>query len=95
MHFASSEGHTDIVELLLDNNAEIDPLDDWCTTPLVVAIKGSHLDTANLLLKKNANANIQLDDNRRMLLHWAAEGGHAETAKLLIQYVKEIDPCSR
>ena len=27
-----------------------------------------------------------------MLLHWAAEGGHAETAKLLIQYVKEIDP---
>ena len=36
LHHAAHGGHIDIIKLLLENQAEIDPLDNWNMTPLVL-----------------------------------------------------------
>jgi len=46
---AASEGHRDMVELLLANKADINAKDNDNKTPLDYAVKNAHEDVAELL----------------------------------------------
>lgn len=59
---AAQKGHTDVVETLLLNGANIDTTDSDSNTPLIAAVFEGHQDTMNMLLKHHA----ELDHMNRM-----------------------------
>lgn len=58
LHIAATDGHFDLVCLLLQNGADIDMQDknDW--SALHCAAKHSHLDITEVLLKHRANISL-------------------------------------
>ena len=58
LRLASENGHTNVVEILLKNHADIHANNDW---PLrwASASADNHLDVVKLLLKYGANAHAQ------------------------------------
>ena len=59
LHCAASNGHTEIVKLLLENQAPIDSLDCNNWTPLHYATRWGHKETIILLLQNKADKNIK------------------------------------
>ena len=54
LHLASEQGHMDVVELLLENGAEVKSLNDYKEeTPLHLAADGGWIESIELLLKAN------------------------------------------
>jgi ankyrin repeat protein len=59
LHVASSNGHANIVEKLLDKGAEIDKEDKIGITPIMDAVATGHLNIVQLLLNRGADINKQ------------------------------------
>ena len=76
---AACNGHTDIVQVLLDHNANIHTSDEYC---LRMAAAAGHTNTVELLLQRKADIHYWDDD----ALALAARGGHIATVKLLLEY---------
>ncbi|KAJ7256364.1 ankyrin repeat-containing domain protein [Mycena rebaudengoi] len=83
---AASEGHTEIVRLLIENGADVNtpgPEDDFYSSALETAASGGHLDTVVLLLESGAEFGNALAA--------AAEGGHLEIVRLLVKMGGDIN----
>lgn len=74
---ASKNGHTEIVELLLEKGADIHAYDDRA---LVWATNGRHIETVRLLLEKGANVHANNDEALRI----ASGNDDAEIIRLLL-----------
>jgi ankyrin repeat protein len=72
---ASGQGHPQIVELLLDHDAEVDSLDEDGGTALSDAAAGGHLEIVEVLLEAGANARPK-DKYVKPAIIYAAEKGH-------------------
>jgi uncharacterized protein len=59
LHYAATNGHDEIVKILLDNSAYIDAGSPNGTTPLMMAARGGHLSTCKLLLDEGADLRIK------------------------------------
>ncbi len=59
LHYAATNGHDDIVKILLDHSAYIDATSPNGTTPLMMAARGGHLSTCKLLLDEGADLRIK------------------------------------
>lgn len=68
LHIAATEGHFDLVCLLLQHGADIDVQDknDW--SPLHCAAKHSHLDITEVLLKHKAKIDL-LTESGLLIYH--------------------------
>ena len=85
--FASRDGHTPVVELLLNKGAKIDQVnDDGRWTALMFASLNGHTSVVELLLNKGANIN-QADNFGRTALMFASWYGHTEVVELLKNYI--------
>lgn len=65
LHEACNHGHTEVVSVLLDSNANIDdPGGSGCNglTPLIDAASNGHVDIVQLLVERGAN--VMLKDQR-------------------------------
>ena len=58
LHLASSMGHSEIVEILLENHAELNVVNSNNKTPLVLAIQNGHQEIVNKLWAKGATLDI-------------------------------------
>lgn len=86
LHYASRHGHRDICEILLDHGAHVNcRTASGLSTPLHRAAYCGHSDVASLLLKRGANPAI-CDCDARNCLHKAAEGGHENLVKTIIEH---------
>ena len=56
---AAQNGHTPVIEILLENGAKIDLQNDDGITPLMWAALHDHTDAVKLLLAKGANPKIK------------------------------------
>ncbi|MBD3273212.1 hypothetical protein GF385_02565 [Candidatus Dependentiae bacterium] len=81
---AAWQGHEKIVNLLLDNYANVDKQNDKGNTPLVTAAWQGHLEIVNLLLDNSADVNKQ-NDKGWTALHHAANKGHLKIVKALVE----------
>jgi ankyrin repeat protein len=59
LHYAASGGDPALVALLLDRGAAIDALSPNGTTPLMMAARYGAIDSADLLLRRGANARLR------------------------------------
>ena len=85
LHVASFEGHTPIVQLLIDNNANPNAVDYNQRTPLHIAAIEDQIQTAQLLIKKGGTTIVKaLDADQETPLHFAAEYGNVITSWWLI-----------
>ena len=99
LHTAACNGHMDLVDLLLANNADVNAKDDIFvsdmpavfpstpgdSTPLHFAAFWGHLDVAKLLLANRADANAKNSDGRTPLGSAESMGRHG-VADLLRQH---------
>ena len=62
LHRAAFWGYTEIVELLINNEVDVNAKDDYGCTPLHDAAEYSHLEIAEMLIGRGPNMNA-LDNN--------------------------------
>ena len=84
LFIASLKGHTDIVDLLLKNNANPDLQGTNGCTPLYIASHKGHTGIVDLLLKNNANPDLQ-ETNGCTSLYIGSHKGHTDIVDLLLK----------
>ncbi|XP_031634299.1 uncharacterized protein LOC116347724 isoform X1 [Contarinia nasturtii] len=82
LHVVASVDQLDVVQFLLDNNADVEAIDFNKNTPIHIAVKNNKIENVKLLLNYGASFNAKNSDDK-MPLHLA----HDQTYELL----KQID----
>jgi len=83
--WASHNGYTEIVKILIDNGAKVDePTGSQKATALILASINGNLPTAKLLLESGANVNAA-DLEGVTAIGVAANNGHKSIVELLIK----------
>jgi ankyrin repeat protein len=82
LQWASNFGHTDVVKLLLDRDANVDFMDYDGDTALINASRAGRKECVKLLLSKGARVDFK-NDNLKTALDLAQTEGHIEIVKLL------------
>lgn len=88
LHWASSNGHSQLAEGLLEANANINAVDKGSWTPLFWAVLRGHDTVARLLLDRGAHP-LERDENGLTPVHWAILAGAGDLITLLLEYAKE------
>lgn len=87
LHLAALNGRKGIVEFLLNNKADINLADAQGCLPLHLASWNGHGDIVELLLKYDTNSTTinHLTNSKETSLHFAAQYGHNEVARILVK----------
>jgi ankyrin repeat protein len=80
---ASKHGYTEMVKLLIENNADIHDKND---SSLSLASINGHLEIVKILIQNNADVLAK----NNYALRWASRNGHAEIVRLLIENNADI-----
>ena len=88
LYEAAENGHSEVVRLLLEAGAKIEPSPlgrlFMQRTALHVAAAKGHFDVVRLLLEEGAEKDAGDSEWRRTALHVAAQNGHSNVVKLLL-----------
>ena len=87
---AAVEGHTDCVEYLIQNGAQLNLKDYERKTPLMRAAMEGRTDCVKYLLQNGAQLDLT-DHVGNTALHLAAEGGHLEVLKRLVEAGQDVN----
>ncbi|KAL8589410.1 hypothetical protein ACOMHN_021562 [Nucella lapillus] len=83
LHVACHHGHFEVVQVLLDLNADINMQDTFGFTPLYKACHGQHLEVVKLLIARGADTNLSNTNSSTPLL-MACYYGHYSVARELL-----------
>nr|XP_006818438.1 PREDICTED: death-associated protein kinase 1-like [Saccoglossus kowalevskii] len=83
LHKAAYYGFTVLVDLLLNNSANVRAVDNEKNTPLHEAARNGHTQAVEMLINKGANVNVVNKFNKTPL-HHAAEDGNKQSAEALL-----------
>jgi ankyrin repeat protein len=84
------EKNFDVVQLLLDHNADVRVHDNKGNTPLHLAAESGRLEIARILLKSNAEVNSRNDDGYTPLSPCIEEGIRPDVALLLLDHNADV-----
>lgn len=84
LHFAAENNHSEMVRLLLRNNALIEAVSDGNWTAFLIAAKRGHAKTVDALLSSEAKVNARTSSGMTAL-HWAADLGHLDVVKRILR----------
>ncbi|KAI9651417.1 MAG: hypothetical protein M1829_003023 [Trizodia sp. TS-e1964] len=87
---AASNGFETVVQLLLDNGANIEASDKRGATALMVAASGGHRAVVQILLDKRANIEAGCRYGQTALI-WAASKGHGAVVQILLDKGANIE----
>jgi hypothetical protein len=90
--YAAGRGHLEVVQRLLDAEADVNADADFGRTALQAAAEGGHLEVVQRLLDAEANVNTAAAIYKgRTALQAAAEGGHLEVVQRLLDAKADIN----
>jgi hypothetical protein len=92
LHAAASNGHKEIVEILIANGANINIVNKFNCTPIYFAAALGYTEIVKLLLEKGANTNIKEVQKGETPVDAAKRNGHMEIVNLLSQ-AKRVTKC--
>ena len=87
---AAKIGNTEVVKLLLKENADVNIQNENGWTSLMLASLNGHSQVVELLLKANADVNIQDEDGWTALMI-ASLNGHTQVVKLLLKENADVN----
>ena len=87
---ASGKGNLEIVNVLLESNADPKISGDNGKTALSIALRRNHLKVAEALLAKGADINVK-DEKGVTALMWAVYEGRTETVKFIIDNKADVN----
>ena len=98
LHYAAGNGHLDMVEFLISNDADVNAGDAHGVTPLHLAADGYSPQVVAALIQAKAEINPRTrsinehsDWSNSTPLHWAATEGRSENAKVLLDAGADIE----
>jgi cytohesin len=89
LYFASSEGHKEIVELLIANGAHVNPRADIGDTPLDGAIEDNHTEIADILRKHGGKSGVE--HSIRVAAGATGRKGNIEAVKQYLAAGTDVD----
>ncbi len=90
LHYASRDGHTEIVKLLLVNKANVHCKDVNGNTALINASEKGHIDIVEILLMYGADVQAENEWKETSLLV-ASRNGHSAVVKLLLKAGADVN----
>jgi len=94
LHLATSKGHFDAVQILIEYSCNIDATDVKGNSALLAASFNGHDGIVQLLLKNDANMNT-MNNKGDTPLHNAASEGHIEVVKTLIKHGADVNAVNK
>uniref|UniRef100_A0A670ZND9 Ankyrin repeat domain 17 n=1 Tax=Pseudonaja textilis TaxID=8673 RepID=A0A670ZND9_PSETE len=91
--YACENGHTDVADVLLQADADLEHESEGGRTPLMKAARAGHVCTVQFLISKGANVNRTTANNDHTVLSLACAGGHLAVVELLLAH--GADPTHR
>ncbi len=92
LHFAAKTGNLEIIEILLDNGADVNIRSFEGTTPVYNAVKHGHNEAIKLLYRHGANLDLAAEGIGSTPLHSASYVGNLEAVKELVGLGAKVDP---
>ncbi|XP_071178364.1 uncharacterized protein [Mytilus edulis] len=89
---ACKNGHTEVVQMLINNKADINKCRDTGGSPLFVACQEGHTEVIQMLINNKADINKCMDDGASPLFI-ACQEGHTELVQMLINNKADINKC--
>ena len=90
--YAARGNHAEVISILLDHGAEIDPPTDIGVTALLLAAYDGHDQVVQILAERGANLKARLGGDGATPLLLADRRGHQSTVNLLVDYGDEAPP---
>ena len=90
LHWAASGGQKELVQWLIEHNADVDAVDDTRWTPLIIACSAGHEAVVKLLLSAGASVNLCTDQGRSPLLY-SASRNRQSIAKMLLDELADVN----
>merc|ERR1712112_635919 len=87
---ASSNGHPEIAQMLIENSADVDAGDCYEKTALAHASENGHTQVAQMLIENRAGIDTRAYERWTALMR-AAYSGHAQVAQMLIENRASVD----
>ncbi|KAI3387547.1 hypothetical protein SNEBB_006262 [Seison nebaliae] len=84
LHFASANGHREMVRVLLGQGCDINTVDNNEWTPLHFAASKGYSDVVQLLIENGSETNV-LTNNNKLPVCYAAANNHVETLMYLMK----------
>ena len=91
LFYASQNGHTDTVKLLLDRGADPNIETKDKITALRLAVERRHLEVLDLLLDAGADPNVKRKQYGNIPIHIACWKGHGDILSVLIQRGSQLN----
>ncbi|NXK17138.1 AKD1B protein, partial [Arenaria interpres] len=91
LHLAAKNGHSEVVEILLEQWEEINDFNENGETPFYLSVEGGHEKCAELLLEAGSDINV-LTQNNSSALHIAVQNGHLSLVNFLIDRNIDLVP---
>lgn len=91
LHYAATNGHLDIMRLLLENHAYIDATSPNGTTPLMMAARYGTPSAVKLLLEADADPMLK-NDQDLSAIDFAQGANRLESAELIAAFVRGRQP---
>lgn len=91
LHYAATNGHLEVMALLLDSHAYIDAASPNGTTPLMMAAHYGTAQATTLLLEAGADPLLK-NEQGLSAIDFARRADHQDTAKLISAFVRAHQP---
>ncbi len=94
LHISAEKGHDKCVRALLDNGADVDPVNSTGLTALHLAARNGHIDVVTTLLTYNANVDAT-DESGWTALHHAANNNYEAIVRVLTRRGADMNAKAR